>query len=320
MFDLLIQDTSEYRRSIPGFLIDNGLRSEENPAWKKWKETQMRMLRSSLPIINIQGGNTSKESYEVVGSGFILTSHGRFFLVTAAHVWDESVRDTNSSYISILDEKHQYPLSHISSPLFRTPGIELSRSDDKLDFGYKELPADLVKLFLPWISPIHLNECRMEEKKDHNEWLTVVGWPTHFAKPRHSLKMVYPEPLALTVKRNPEEETKISSTVSTESNIILDISVLGHEKTSQPVDRIKLSGVSGGPVWALPTPEEWIAGLASPILAGITTERLDEFGNSAENGNRLLATSILLVLNQMMHSYPELVFMETQGNRIVTPT
>ncbi len=295
-------------KSIPASLIKNGLRG--SVAWNKWIATERKMARASMPIVRIKG---KKKEPDSMGSGFILTSHDRFFLISAAHVWDEARNYDENNCIALLADGCYYPLAIWPTLLHSTPGTPLDREkDDSLDFAYKEVPREVAEEIRNLnVVPIHIKDCLIDEVDTCHHY-TISGFPSHWAKLMHGIKRIEFEPIVLTLERVEIEERQ-SSELTNFNNLVLDVTGLGHERTSQPINNIKLSGTSGGAVFALPPIEDWLAGKAQPILAGLVTGWL----NNAHT--RLSATRIALILNQMMHSYPELVYKEVQRNRIILP-
>jgi hypothetical protein len=230
--------------------------------YKKYHEVIEQLARSSLPLFSTD----HKGGLCILGSGLILKYQDHCFLVSAGHVLCERTEpQNNKSYIWIIAGNRSYHLNDLDSYVLYSAGSKNEQST--IDFAIIALPLHIGSfLERTGYKPIHLNEC--EITLSERDGFGVVGWPSNLFTRSIFYGKEFFGPLVFTtykvqhahlIKRiNPWE-------------IHLDATFPERGIQGQELNTLRLKGMSGGPIWSLPSLTEWLKDTdLNPRLAGIT--------------------------------------------------
>jgi hypothetical protein len=281
--------------SIPAYL--NTLERTTKVLLNRWQVMESRLHNRSLPVFKIVN-----KIPDAIGSAFIIEAKGDQYIVTVGHVLDEI--DSGTLAIGSDGEKEWLDLAMFRT-WFHTPKIN-GRNNDNLDLAFSLIPMEArPKIANTGVETIKWEEC--SESLDRiSDFVTISGWPSHHAKPNYGTKMIRPEPLAMTMPVAPFDAS-IREGITEEFNFLIDVSNPRHSKTDQPIENLKISGISGGPVWNIPSVKDFLNGSNEVTLAGII------HGNEPGKHRKLIATRASFILIQLLYAFPKLLYKMPDG-------
>lgn len=182
---------------------------------------------------------------EHCGSGFLLFHKRRHFIVSAAHVWD----DTEHFELGAYRKKDGRLDSRIfKGTKFTTPISTGGRDNDIIDVGVVPLTDDEVEFFGPTNFYI-ASECAPEERCRTSSLYTGLGFPNTKNEPNVYLDRLTTQPHSYST-HGASEDRFTALNVTPFSHVLLD---LNPKKVSLSTGAVQTPparrGMSGGPVF-----------------------------------------------------------------------
>ena len=292
--------------SVPAFLLKSGI-PRDHELWQRCDAMLHKLQSSPLPVFLHRG--MSKDDFpensdtikaprnapppELIGSCFLLDLKGNPYLVTAAHVYDER----KSGLVTISGQNTTYyPIDMFRGEYHLTRSEKIDRSDDKADFGFAMLPQAIVELLKKRNSRfISIEECLQTPAQ--NTHYAFTGFPAHWGKPNHGTKMIETAGIVYATRIKLDEQAEYGLN---EWNFVLDLKSPAKMDTGQPLRDVKLPGISGAPVFTLPSVEEFMNGSSVNYVAGMSTERVGKGNQPQKDG--LAVTFISAILSAIISS------------------
>jgi hypothetical protein len=303
--------TVDLSLSVPSFLLKSGI-PREHELWQRCNAMLHNLQSSPLPVFLHRG--MSKDDFpenadtikapknapppELIGSCFLLDLKGSPYLVTAAHVYDErksglvTIGGQNTTY---------YPIDMFRGEYHLTRSENIDRSDDKADFGFARLPQEIVELLKNRNARFfRIEECLQTSAR--NTHYAFTGFPSHWGKPNHGTKMIETAGIVYATSIKSDEQMEYGLN---EWNFVLDLKSPTKMETGQPLKDVKLTGISGAPVFTLPSIEEFMNGSSVNYVAGMSTERVGRGNDPKKDG--LAVTLISAILSAIISYNKELM-------------
>ncbi|HET9137519.1 MAG TPA: hypothetical protein VFO76_12865 [Candidatus Kapabacteria bacterium] len=223
----------------------------------EWNTMQNFIMRTAIPIVSERRGR-----HEVIASGIVLTHNNRFFVITANHVLDERTQKP----IGIHDGDHTvFAIKQLSDTIYHTvPKAEGETDND--DIGWFEISSSFFdRLAKTWIAT------RFEEQKTSTPMLSKWRVAAGYRGRQKSYDDILPPRCSLLTTNVLGDEQYGSFGLDTSKHILLSIGGLKTNGKGLELNELKWDGMSGGPIWEIPTIEQHILGNTKPIFRGIVT-------------------------------------------------
>jgi hypothetical protein len=207
---------------------------------KEWNCEQDHIMKTAIPIYLKDKGKP-----KVIGTGILLTADKRFFLVTAAHILDKR------------------PIGIVGSPIPEKPRLFVTmkadgvskkeRLNDKLDFGWLELSEESAFEITAHKRAIHFRECNLNDSFGAS-WVTAAGY--------RGKQKNYEDAFSLKctcLTSNEVDLTQYEEHGFNPRDHILfkaDGRLIRSDGVVIQSTRKYFKGMSGGPIWDVPTLQE----------------------------------------------------------------
>jgi hypothetical protein len=234
-------------------------------------------------------GVNAKGKFEGVGSATLLDVGYRTFLVTAAHVLDESAQ--SSLYLP------GHPLVEVRGVSYRTSSTLSGRRDDKIDLGVVEMSAEARSR----ITNVRRVSVASLDPADTPSWLAVygfVGFPSsrNKARPDGTLQLS-----SVVVTTTPAANSRYHEIGATPA-LHIAVEFNRDEASDREKGRVTAplpAGMSGGGVWRLGHLHDLENEVPPPALIGVGIEY-------HRKERLLLGIRASFVIASLAACYPEL--------------
>lgn len=225
----------------------------------------------------------------LVGSGTLLEVHGRYFLITAAHVLDENGR-TNLYLPGI-------PLVEVVGAGVKTQAPLNNRKNDSIDLGIIEIDASAAKRVLG-VRAITPSDIATDDVPKRLTSYGFVGCPSSKNKPRPGRKLQVTSNFLGVLPAKVERYAEIGAEPILHFAGEFDRSRVvdrKHEHVAAPDPE----GMSGGGVWRVGSYAEIDSGRAEPKFIGVGIEH-------HKHEKLLLGVRVAFVIASLAAHVPEL--------------
>ncbi|MGH2639221.1 MAG: trypsin-like serine protease [Rhabdochlamydiaceae bacterium] len=212
---------------------------------------------SAIPIIREEGS-----FHKIFATGFIVNIAQKFFFVTAAHVMDDRTKFAIGLGDSLEGNSN---LFNFERQIYHSNFDEAGgRDGDNDDFAISEIRNELALKILRKARTISKEDIQVETHE--SRWRAVVGYggrqkirPGEL-QPRCLMLSTreWPIEAAPTLQLSPERHALFSRSGRTFNPL-----------TGTRIKNVKYEGMSGGPVWTLPTLSQAFSGDFKPKLLGM---------------------------------------------------